>query len=349
MAAVAPPKLPEVDAHRASALIAELYLRELAGRLLLRRQALASAGIEGQDLASAVREAAAEAESGAVESCGFPADVVMDSLRRFSACREVVVAAQRVARLCDASTPAPKADSEDLQTLVNIMAETKRLFLEEVEALPEGCFPSKEQAMGQLAALVDSKTAEACASVGMDPSGMNAAMTRFSHTAEVVAALKDVTEAIAAQASRLSAGGGQGGGPGAGATGGGGGGATAARSVLAAHASGMIQMAVMLGRQVSSSGAAGSAAGALFDAARAANEDDMKAHVISQTCGTEEAFRAAVEELEGGGEGDQQFVMKALRAVDLGWELAKRMLVDRCSPEAAIAAMGISPSDLDLS
>lgn len=273
----------------------------------------------------------------------------MDSLRRFSACREVVVAAQRVARLCDASTPAPKADSEDLQTLVNIMAETKRLFLEEVEALPEGCFPSKEQAMGQLAALVDSKTAEACASVGMDPSGMNAAMTRFSHTAEVVAALKDVTEAIAAQASRLSAGGGQGGGPGAGATGGGGGGATAARSVLAAHASGMIQMAVMLGRQVSSSGAAGSAAGALFDAARAANEDDMKAHVISQTCGTEEAFRAAVEELEGGGEGDQQFVMKALRAVDLGWELAKRMLVDRCSPEAAIAAMGISPSDLDLS
>ena len=68
MAAVAPPKLPEVDAHRASALVAELYLRELAGRLLLRRQALASAGIEGQDLASAVREAAAEAESGAVES-----------------------------------------------------------------------------------------------------------------------------------------------------------------------------------------------------------------------------------------------------------------------------------------
>ncbi|KAA0159611.1 hypothetical protein FNF27_08301 [Cafeteria roenbergensis] len=140
-----------------------------AGRLLLRRQALASAGIEGQDLASAVREAAAEAESGAVESCGFPADVVMDSLRRFSACREVVVAAQRVARLCDASTPAPKADSEDLQN------------------------------------------------------------------------------------------------------------------------AGVVERA------------AGSAAGALFDAARAANEDDMKAHVISQTCGTEEAFRAAVEELEGAG------------------------------------------------
>ncbi|KAA0162597.1 hypothetical protein FNF31_03124 [Cafeteria roenbergensis] len=313
MAAVAPPKLPEVDAHRASALIAELYLRELAGRLLLRRQALASAGTEGQDLASAVREAAAEAESGAVESCGFPADVVMDSLRRFSACREVVVAAQRVARLCDASTPAPKADSEDLQTLVNIMAETKRLFLEEVEALPEGCFPSKEQAMGQLAALVDSKTAEACASWGWTLGHERCHDALLAH-GRVVAALKDLRG-----------------------------------SVLAAHASGMIQMAVMLGRQVSSSGAAGSAAGALFDAARAANEDDMKAHVISQTCGTEEAFRAAVEELEGGGEGDQQFVMKALRAVDLGWELAKRLLVDRCSPEAAIAAMGISPSDLDLS
>lgn len=68
MAAVAPPKLPGVDSHRASPLVAELYLRELSGQLQLKRQALDSAGVSGQDLATAVREAAAEAESGAAAS-----------------------------------------------------------------------------------------------------------------------------------------------------------------------------------------------------------------------------------------------------------------------------------------